>query len=194
LTIIQVLAVDLGTDMVPALGLGAEPPDAGVMLRSPRARGDRLIDYGLLGRAYLLLGVVEAVAAMTAYGLVLKAGGWHWGQRLAASDPLYLRATTACLSAIVITQVANVFACRSETRQVAALALPNRLLLAGVVIELLLIAGIDYTPWGHRIFGTAAIGWVPWVVALLFAAVLLVLDGLWKHLRSRGNQLAEATP
>jgi sodium/potassium-transporting ATPase subunit alpha len=104
LTIIQVLAVDLGTDMVPALGLGAEPPDAGVMLRSPRAKGDRLIDYGLLGRAYLLLGVVESIAAMTAYGLVLKAGGWHWGQPLAASDALYLRATTACLSAIVITQ------------------------------------------------------------------------------------------
>jgi sodium/potassium-transporting ATPase subunit alpha len=188
LTIIQVLAIDLGTDMVPALGLGAEPPDAGVMLRSPRAKGDRVIDYGLLGRAYLLLGAVESVAAMTAYGLVLKAGGWHWGQLLTASDPLYLRATTACLSAIVITQAANVFACRSETRDVAAGTLPNRLLMAGVVIELVLIAGIDYTPWGHRVFGTAAIGWVPWVVALLFAAVLLVVDRLWKRLRSRPNQ------
>ena len=81
LTIIQVLAVDLGTDMVPALGLGAEPPDAEVMFRPPRAKQDRLIDYGLLRRAYLLLGVVESVAAMTAYGLVLKAGGWRWGQR-----------------------------------------------------------------------------------------------------------------
>src|SRR6185369_12885998 len=57
LTIIQVLAVDLGTDMVPALGLGAEPPDPEVMFRSPRAKGDRLIDGRLLGRVYLLLGV-----------------------------------------------------------------------------------------------------------------------------------------
>ena len=118
LTIIQVLAVDLGTDMVPALGLGAEPPDAAVMLRPPRAKQDRLIDHRLLGRAYLLLGTVEAIAAMTAYAVVLMAGGWRWGQTLAASDPLYLRATTACLSAIVVTQVANVLACRSETRPV----------------------------------------------------------------------------
>jgi calcium-translocating P-type ATPase len=184
LTIVQVLAVDLGTDMVPALGLGADPPGADVMFRPPRAKQERLIDYGLLGRAYLLLGAVESVAAMTAYALVLKAGGWRWGQVLAPSDPLYLRATTACLTAIVIMQAANVFACRSETRPVAARGLlTNRLLIAGVLIELLLIAGIDYTPWGQRIFGTAAIGWTPWIVALPFAAALLVLDALWKRRR-----------
>jgi calcium-translocating P-type ATPase len=185
LTIIQVLAVDLGTDMVPALGLGAERPDAAVMVRPPRAKHDRLIDSALLGRVYLLLGVVESVAAMTAYAFVLKAGGWRWGHMLAPSDPLYLRATTACLTAIVIMQAANVFACRSETRHVTARGtLPNRLLVAGVVIELLLIAGIDYTAWGHRIFGTSAIGWTPWVVALPFAAALLALDGVWKRQRA----------
>jgi magnesium-transporting ATPase (P-type) len=189
LTIIQVLAVDLGTDMVPALGLGAEPPDPEVMRRSPRAKHDHLIDYGLLRRAYFLLGAVEAIAAMVAYAVVMVSGGWRWGQTLTASDPLYLRATTACLSAIVVTQVANVFACRSETRPVTAKGiLSNRLLVAGVVIELLVIAGIDYTPWGHRIFGTAAIGWTPWAVALPFAAALLGLDALWKRHHARANR------
>jgi magnesium-transporting ATPase (P-type) len=182
LTIIQVLAVDLGTDMLPALGLGAEPPDAGVMSKPPRSKQNRLIDYTLLGRAYLLLGVVESVAAMTAYALVLRTGGWRWGQTLEASAPLYLRATTACLSAIVITQVANVFACRSETRAVTIRGIfANRLLILGVLSELLLIAGIDYTPWGHRVFGTANIPWTTWAVALPFAATLLVVDALWKR-------------
>jgi sodium/potassium-transporting ATPase subunit alpha len=185
LTIIQVLAVDLGTDMVPALGLGAEPPDAEVMFRPPRAKQDRLIDYGLLGRVYLQLGVIESAAAMTAYALVLRAGGWHWSQNLAASDPSYLRSTTACLTAIVITQVANVFACRSESRPFAAREiLRNRLLLSGVLIELLLIAAIDYTSWGHRVFGTASIGWTAWAVALPFAAGLLAVDAMWKRRRA----------
>ena len=189
LTIIQVLAVDLGTDMVPALGLGAEPPEAEVMRRPPRAKQDRLIDRRLLVRAYLLLGVVEALAAMTAYAVVILDGGWRWGQTLAASDPLYLHATTACLSAIVVTQVANVLACRSETRPANVKGmLSNRVLVAGVLIELLVVAGIDYTPWGHRMFGTAAIGWTPWLVALPFAMVLLVLDGLWKIHRRRANR------
>ena len=188
LTIIQVLAVDLGTDMLPALGLGAEPPDAHVMSRPPRAKNDRLIDYGLLRRAYFLLGVVESIAAMSVYALVITAGGWRWGHTLAASDPLYLRSTTACLSAIVVMQVANVYACRSETQPFAARGLlTNRLLASGVVIELLLIAAIDYTPWGHRVFGTAAIGWTTWAAAVPFAVALLVLDRAWK--RRRGANL-----
>jgi magnesium-transporting ATPase (P-type) len=106
---------------------------------------------------------------------------------------LYLRSTTACLTAIVLMQVANVFACRSETRHAVAKGMrPNRLLMAGVLIEMLLIVGIDYTSWGHRVFGTAAIGWAPWVVALPFAAVLLLLDGLWKRHRGRANQRLSA--
>jgi sodium/potassium-transporting ATPase subunit alpha len=182
LTIIQVLAVDLGTDMLPALGLGAERPDPQVMSRPPRSRHDRLIDYTVLRRVYLVLGATEAVAAMTAYAVVLKMGGWHWGMQLAASDPLYLRSTTACLTAIVVTQAANVYACRSETRPFSLRGLmANRLLATGVIVELLLIAAVVYTGWGHRVFGTAAIGWTTWALAVPFAVVLLVLDALWKR-------------
>jgi sodium/potassium-transporting ATPase subunit alpha len=191
LTILQVLAVDLGTDMFPALGLGAERPDAEVMRRPPRTKHVRLIDYGLIRRAYLLLGVVEATAAMTAYAFVITGGGWRWGEMLAMSDPLYLRSTTACMSAIVITQVANVFACRSETRPFAARdILKNRLLLGGVVIELLLAVSFVYTPWGQRVFGTAPIGWTVWAIALPFAIALLMLDALWKRRRRAAGQRA----
>ena len=103
---------------------------------------------------------------------------------MAAFDPLYQRATTACLSAIVITQVANVFACRSEIRTVTAHGcFANRLLILGVLIELLLIASIDYTPWGHRVFSTANIRWTTWAVAFPFAVTLLICDALWKRRR-----------
>jgi len=183
LTIIQVLAVDLGTDMLPALGLGAEPPDPGVMSRPPRTAADRLVDRRLLTRAYVLLGGIEAIGAMTAYALVLAGGGWHWGVPLAATDPLYLQATTACLSAIVVGQMANVFACRSETAAAGTRRLfANRLILGGVVFEALLIAAIDYTATGQRLFGTAAIGWRSWAAALPFGLALLGLDRLWKRM------------
>jgi sodium/potassium-transporting ATPase subunit alpha len=192
LTIIQVLAVDLGTDMLPALGLGAERPDPEVMRRPPRTKHHRLIDYGLIRRVYLLLGVVESAAAMTAYAFVMTGGGWRWGEALAISDPLYLRSTTACMTAIVITQVANVFACRSETRPFALRdILVNRLLFGAVMIELLLVVGFVYTPWGHRVFGTAPVGWTVWAVALPFAAALLVFDAFWKH-RASSVQAAVA--
>ena len=115
LTIIQILAVDLGTDMLPGLGLGAERPEPDVMRRPPRSRTQRIIDVPLLLRAYVVLGLIEAAAGMSAYALVLHQGGWSWGTHLRAADLLYRQATTACLTAIVLTQIANVFACRSET-------------------------------------------------------------------------------
>jgi magnesium-transporting ATPase (P-type) len=114
LTVMQILAVDLGTDVLPALALGAEKPDPDVMGRPPRRRADGLLGGGLLLRAYLFLGVFEALGGMSAFFFVLLSGGWSWGEALPWADPLYRQATTACLIAIVVMQVVNLFLCRSE--------------------------------------------------------------------------------
>jgi magnesium-transporting ATPase (P-type) len=74
LTIMQILAVDLGTDLLPALALGAEAPEPGVMDDPPRARSERLLSCMRLARAYLFLGVVEAVLAMLAFFWARHAG------------------------------------------------------------------------------------------------------------------------
>ena len=177
LTVIQILAVDLGTDMVPALGLGAEPPDSGVMRRPPRARRDRLLTPGLLSRAYLFLGVLEAVAGMAAFFFVLSAAGWHWGMPLAAHDLLYRQATTACLTAIVLMQVMNVHLCRSRRRSITSQPLfENRLIWAGIVAEIVLILLINYTGLGNALFGTAPIAYGAWVFVLPFALTMLLLE------------------
>ena len=82
-------------------------------MQQPATHARRTAPVGtLLARAYLLLGMLEAAAAMAAFFFVLFAGGWQYGEMLAATDPLYLQATTACLAAIVMAQVVNVFACR----------------------------------------------------------------------------------
>jgi sodium/potassium-transporting ATPase subunit alpha len=177
LTVMQILAIDLGTDTLPALGLGAEPPAAGVMLRPPRARAERLLNWGLLARTYLFLGLIEAAAAMAAFFYVLKAGGWHYGDLLAPNHPLYLQATTATLSAIIVMQVMNVFLCRSSARgEKAAGVLRNRLLLMGVAVSVTLILLIDYSPWGNALFGTAPIGLNVWLYVLPFAAAMWGLE------------------
>jgi magnesium-transporting ATPase (P-type) len=177
LTVIQILAVDLGTDMVPALGLGAEAPDHGVMQRPPRRREDRLLTPGLLVRAYLFLGAFEALASMAAFFFVLASAGWQWGEGVSTSDVLYRQATTACLTAIVLMQVVNVHLCRS--RQMSIMSRPlleNRLIAAGIVAELVMILAIDYTAAGNALFGTAAIGSSVWLFALPFMAGMLVLE------------------
>jgi magnesium-transporting ATPase (P-type) len=177
LTIVQILAVDLGTDMVPALGLGAEPPDPGVMQRPPRRREDRLLTPGLLVRAYVFLGWCQAIAAMATFFFVLFGAGWEWGQALPADSTTYRQATTACLTAIVLMQVVNVHLCRSRRTSVLSLSFfSNRLITAGIVTELVVILLIDYTPIGHALFGTAPITWTAWVFVLPFAMAMLLLE------------------
>jgi magnesium-transporting ATPase (P-type) len=186
LTVIQILAVDLGTDMLPALGLGVEPPDPGAMHRPPRTREDRLLTPGLLVRAYLFLGSFEAVAAMSAFSFVLLRAGWHRGDSLSTDDVLYRQATTACLSAIVLMQVVNVLLCRGRRRSLFSGAIfGNRLIAAGIVAELALILLIDYTAAGNALFGTSPIGLEAWVVVLPFALAMLTLEEVRKGIVRR---------
>jgi sodium/potassium-transporting ATPase subunit alpha len=186
LTVPQILAVDLGTDMVPALALGAERPHAGIMDLPPRPRTERLLNRFLLLRAYLFLGLVEAGIAMAAFFWFLSANGWTWGAPLAWTDPLYRQATTVTFAAIVVAQVANVFACRSE--HVSAFRLgffSNPFILGGIAVELALLAALVYTPLGHLILGTEPLpAWI-WGPLILGAAGLLLAEEVRKFIAAR---------
>jgi sodium/potassium-transporting ATPase subunit alpha len=179
LTIPQILAVDLGTDIVPALALGAERPHPGIMHAPPRSRQERLMSPPLLLRAYLFLGLIEAAIAMGAFFWFLDAQGWTWGTPLAWTDPLYRQATTVTLAAIVIAQVANVFACRSSRTSVFRLGWSsNPFILLGIAVELALLGLFIYTPVGHLILGTAPLPlWVWGPLCLGAAGFLLAEEG-----------------
>ena len=186
LTIMQILAVDLGTDMLPALALGAEKPAPGNMLRPPRARSERLLSWPLVARAYLFLGLLEAAAAMLAFFFVLERGGWSYGTTLAANDPLYLAATTACLATIVAMQMVNVFLCRHPRESMLAFGVfSNPIIVWGIVFELALLAVIAYTPIGNRIFGTAPLDAEVWLFILPFMLTMLGAEEARKWLARR---------
>ena len=177
LTIIQILAVDLGTDMLPALALGAEQPDPGVMERPPRSRNERLLSWGLLARAYLFLGVLEAAAAMAVFFFVLDAAGWRYGVSLDRTDPLYLQATSACLATIVVMQMMNVILCRHPFKSSLSFGLfGNPYILLGLAAELGVILFIIYTAAGNWLFGTAPVGVDVWLLALVGAALMWMLE------------------
>ena len=164
LTILQILAVDLGTDMVPALGLGAEKPEPGIMARPPRARNARVLTPALLMRAYVFLGGLEAAAAMAAFFFVLPRAG-------------YVPATTACLAAIVVMQVVNVHVCRSDSEStLRSMRRWNGVIAAGIAVEVSLILLIAYTPAGNALFGTAPIGRQAWIFMMPFAAAMLAAE------------------
>ena len=188
ITPIQMLAVDMGTDSLTALGLGVEPPEPDVMMRPPRPPLQRLLDPGLALRAYLFLGMIEAAAVMTIFLLILHRAGWHHGEPLAATDPLYLYATMASLGTIVLLQIINVFLCRSPLRSIRDTGLTgNWMLLAGVLVELGSLLLIGWTEAGNDFFGTATVAWADWLRIVPFAVALLVAEETRKWLARRSG-------
>jgi sodium/potassium-transporting ATPase subunit alpha len=186
LTPIQALAIDMGTDSLTALGLGVEEPDPQAMRQPPRPQHERLMNLPLALRAYLFLGIIKATAAMAAFFFVLKGGGWSYGQSMASNDPVYRAATTACLGAIIVMQIVNVFLCRSSVRSVFATGLfNNRLIVWGVLLEIVLLFTIDYTSWGNVLLGTAAVPGELWLFMVPFALGMLVLEELRKWIVRR---------
>jgi len=181
LTPIQALSIDMGSDTLTALGLGVERGDPQIMQRPPRPERERLMNWGVGLRAYLYLGVIEAAAGMAAFFFVLHGAGWQYGQNLAALDPVYLQATTACLSTIIVLQIVNVFLCRSATRSVFSTGLGgNRLITVGVLSEIAILLLINYSPWANSILGTAPIGAAVWSFIVPFTVGMFVLEEVRK--------------
>ncbi|HXD97636.1 MAG TPA: cation-transporting P-type ATPase, partial [Candidatus Acidoferrum sp.] len=177
LTIMQILAVDLGTDLLPALALGAEPPESDVMVRPPRAAGARLLNAPRLLRAYAFLGVAEAALAMLAFFWTYWLSGWRPGMPMAAEGALYQRATTMTLVGIVAAQIGNVFACRTDRESVFRVGiLGNRLVLVGIAAEVAVLLGLILVPPLRAIFGLVPPTPAEWMLVLAFPAVILLLD------------------
>lgn len=182
LNVMHILSVDLGTDMMPALALGAEPPEPGVMDRPPRNLKEHVITVPLLLRAYLWLGMIQSLATMAAFYFYYWTNG-YWGQwlDLPGSGLLYRSATAMALAAVVTTQIGNVFAQRTERSSVFRVGLfKNRLVWVGIATELALIAMITYVPLFQRFIGTAAFSPRNWLFLFAWTPSLLLADELRK--------------
>jgi sodium/potassium-transporting ATPase subunit alpha len=190
LTVVLILAIDLGTDLLPALGLGMERPEVDVMRLPPRHRGERLLTPRLLFMSYGIVGMIEAAAGFTAYFVVLHKGGWTWGTQLGPHDPLYARAITAFFAAVVICQVANVMNARTNRESVITKGLlSNRLILMGIAAELGALAFLAYSPFAHQVFGTHSLTLWELGIALPFAAFMFAVDELNKYRIRRGDRI-----
>jgi magnesium-transporting ATPase (P-type) len=129
---------------------------------------------------------MEAAVALTAFFHVLNQAGWRYGEWLERHDPLYLQATTACLAAIVLTQMVNLFLCRHPRQSGLRVGLPaNPLLWGGIALEVALILLIVYTPWGNALFGTAPLSSQVWLYVIPFVVGMGVVEEARKWLVRR---------
>jgi magnesium-transporting ATPase (P-type) len=185
LTVLQVLALDIGTDLLPALALGAEKPNPRTM-RGP-ARAGNLIDRTVVRRAFAVLGPAEATMAMLAFLVVLTAGGWTLGG--VAAPALLASASGTAFTAIVLGQLANAFACRSESSWIGRVGLAgNRLLLYAVAFEVAMLATFLLVPPLPGLLGGSTPSALGWTLAALAVPAVWFADAADKTLRARGRR------
>jgi len=178
LDVMPILTIDLGTDLVPALALGSEPPEPGIMDKPPRNLREHVITRSLLFRSYLWLGPIQSLAVMSAFLYQYWTNG-YWGRifDLPAQGPLYHSAVGMALAAVVTTQIGNVLAHRTERSSILKIGFfTNRMVWAGIVSELIIIIIVLYIPFFQEIIGTAPFPVENWLFLFAWAPVLLLAE------------------
>lgn len=177
LTVMQILSIDLGTDMMPALGLGTELPEQGIMDQPPRSTKDTLLNKHLIIKAFLWYGLLESIVCMAAYFFVNYIHGWPDASLAAESTIVYKQATTMTLASIVFCQIGMVLNCRTVNQSVFKVGLfSNKRILFGIVFEVLLLCTIIYVPFLQGIFNTAPIGIQDWLFLIILPFPILLLE------------------
>ena len=189
LTVLQILAIDLGTEILPALALGREPAEPGLMERPPRPPSEGVIRRTMLYRAWVFLGLIEAALVLGGFFFVLLRAGWGPGDVVSRSSPLhgtYLEATTMTFAGIVACQIGTALAARTERASLRAVGFfTNPLLLWGILSELVFAAALVYAPPFQNVFGTAALGGTELGILAAFPPIVWGADELRRHLLRR---------
>jgi calcium-translocating P-type ATPase len=194
LTVLQLLAFDVGTETLPALALGREPAEPGIMNRPPRSAGEGVIQRSMLLRAWLFLGLIAAALQMGAYFYVLHEAGWRPGMPTGPGSVLhhaYLQATTMTFLSMVVAQIGTAFAARTERASLRSVGVfSNPLLLAGIAAELALAAAIIYVPFLQDLLGTAALPPHLVLITVPFPFIVWGADEIRRYvLRRRDGQV-----
>jgi magnesium-transporting ATPase (P-type) len=197
LTVLQILVIDLGTETLPALALGREPAEPGIMNQPPRRKHSSIITGRLLARAWGLLGASSAILVTAGFFAVLLHAGWRPGADVTPGSPWhegYLQATTMSFLGIVACQIGTAFAARTDRVSLRTVGLfGNRLLLWGIGFELLVAAAVCLIPGVDTVFATALP--TAWALALLpvFPVAVWGVDEAYRAARRRAGPSGRET-
>lgn len=192
LTVMEILFIDLGTDMLPALGLGRENPEPGTMHQPPRSQHSHLINRALLGKAFAWYGLWSSIISMAGFFMVNYLHG-HVYPNLPASGFDYRQATTLALGLIIFCQVANVLNIRYQiSTMFNKHFFTNSMIFIGIAFEIVLLICVSYVPLLQDIFGTVALYRQDWLMLVCVPIPLILIDELRRLiLRHHGHTLAD---
>jgi Ca2+-transporting ATPase len=163
----QILWINLVTDGPPALALGVDPADDGLMERPPRPVGERVITPAMW-RGIIFVGIIMAAGTLFVLDASLP-GGFVDG----TGDLRY--AQTMAFTTLMLFQIFNVFNARSDDQSVFVRLFTNRWLWAAAAASVLLQFAVVYIPFLQNAFGTAPLSARDWLFCVAVASSVLWL-------------------
>ena len=173
----QILWINLVTDGLPALALGVDPADDGLMERPPRPVGERVITPAMW-RGIIFVGVIMAAGTLFVLDASLP-GGFVDG----TGDLRY--AQTMAFTTLMLFQIFNVFNARSDDQSVFVHLFTNRWLWAAAAVSVVLQFVVVYVPFLQNAFGTAPLSARDWLFSVAVASSVLWLREASKMIARR---------
>jgi Ca2+-transporting ATPase len=173
----QILWINLVTDGAPAIALGVDPADDGLMHRPPRPHGERVVT-ARMWRGILFVGVVMAAGTLFVLDAALP-GGFVQG----TGDMRY--AQSMAFTTLFLFQMFNVFNARSDERSAFTGLFTNRWLWLAIALSVALQVVVLQVPVLQQAFGTVGLGAADWVRCVVVASSVLWLSELTKLLGRR---------
>ena len=185
LLVVQVLAIDLAIDVIPSLALSREAPEPGIMQEPPRSIQERLFDAKVFLRSFYI-GAIIAAGAMLGCLSAWSTGGWRLGMQLPLDSIVYVKGITMTFAGIVIAQIGNVFACRTNKVSIFRTSLSNnKWIWIGIAGQISIIAFLVYVPLMQGLFGTTGLGLVDWAFLAIFACIVIFAEEVRKWFARR---------
>ncbi len=172
---VQVLAIDLGSDVLPALALGAEPPERDVMDNPPRSPREPLFSSDVV-RRFVFLGTIQALGVCGVFFWHIHASGIPYAA-FTPGNHVYREAITLTQAGIVVSQFFNALAVRTDRESVFRVGVfSNPRLIAAGCLGIALMAAISYAPPLQAVFHTAPLSPADWAVLAALGVLLLAAE------------------
>ncbi|KAJ2945220.1 hypothetical protein O0L34_g9290 [Tuta absoluta] len=205
MTLMLILVVNVGTDLLPAISLAYETSESDIMHIPPRKLSDHLVTKQLLYMAYFQIGLIQFFGALYAYLTIMSEAGffpgtlvyirenwenkaktcrdsfgrlWYYEDR----KQLERKAQTAYFVAVCLTQVSDVIICKTRRISLFQKGMKNWVLNVSILVDLAAALMVTYLPFCHEVFGTMPLDWYNFFLSVPFMILMVVGDEIRRYL------------
>jgi magnesium-transporting ATPase (P-type) len=193
LSALQVLAIDLGSDVMPALALGTERSEPGTMSRPPRPSSEHLFNWAVVKR-FCFLGSIQSAGVVAAFFWRIHTAHIPFSA-FTRTNPIYREALTMTQAGIVVSQFFNSFAVRTEEQSILRIGIfSNKPLVFAGFFGIAFVSCVSYVPVLQSVFNTAPLRLSDWLVLVAMGALLLMAEETRKALLRARHRARDARP